>query len=100
MLPPVTVPMQSGAYMMPYAGTSGTFVLLMIFAFVFFLIPIILFFIMMYKARRNVADWRGMISSDDFKGMVEEQRETSKKFINNINELLSLWVERERKKNK
>ena len=98
MLPPVTVPMQTGAYMMPQAGTSGIFVLLMIFAFVFFLIPIILFFIMIYKARRSVADWHGMLSSDDFKGMVEEQRETSKKFIDNINELLSLRVERERKK--
>ena len=47
---------------------------------------------MMYKARRNVADWQGILSSDDFKGMVKEQRETSKRFIDNLNNMMETWI--------
>ena len=55
---------------------------------------------MMYKARRNVADWHGALSSDDFKGMVKEQRETSKRFINNLNGMMETWISSHKKKEK
>ena len=85
---------------MPQAGMSGIFVILMIFALVFFLIPIILFFVMMYKARRSVADWHGVISSDGIgiKKQMERSNERVGQFVDNVNELISVWIEREKKK--
>ena len=86
--------------MMPQGDVIGIFMLLMVFITIIFLIPIILFFIMMYKARRNVADWQGILSSDDFKGIVKEQRETSKRFINNLNGMMETWISSHKKKEK
>ena len=84
--------------MMPYAGMSGIFVILMIFALVFFLIPLILFFVFLHKARRNVADWHGVLSSDSIKKQMERSNEKVGQFVDNVNELISVWIEREKKK--
>ena len=84
--------------MMPQGEVIGIFMLLMVFITIIFIIPIILFFVMMYKARRNVADWHGALSSDDFKVMVKEQRETSKRFINNLNGMMETWISSHKKK--
>ena len=95
---PMYDPVSMGVYMVPHAGMSGIFALLMIFAVIFFILPIILFFVMMYKARRNVAVWHGIFTSNDVKKQMERSNERVNGFVDKIDELFDLWIERERKK--
>ena len=94
------IPVQSGGYLniMPQGDAIGIFLILMVFVTMIFLIPIILFLVMMYKARRNVADWQDIFSSDDVKKQMEKSNERVNSFVDKIDELFDLWIERERKK--
>ena len=96
---PVTVPMQTDVCMLPQVGMGGILIL-MILATIILFIPIILFFIMLYKAKRNFIVWREIFTSDDFKGILEEQQKTSKRFINNLNDMMETWIYSYRKKEK
>ena len=93
------IPMQTGAYAMPQAGMGGMFVLLMIIlVIVILVIPTVLFFVMLYKVRRRASDWHGIFSSKDMKRQIERSNERVNSFVDKIDELFDLWIERERKK--
>ena len=97
MLPPVTVPMQTGAYMMPQAGVSGMFVLLMILAIVIVIIPLILFVIMLYKIRKRTVNWQGIFSSEDIREQFKRSNERASRYADKFDEMLDLYLDRERR---
>ena len=70
-----------------------------LFMLIFLMIPLITLAIIIWKLRNigraNMEELEGQ-----FEDVFREHQEESKKFISNINELLSLWIEREKEKDK
>ena len=84
--------------MMPQLEMGGILIL-MIFAAIFFIVPIILFFVMIYKVRKRAVDWQGIFASDDLKQQMGKSNERVDRFANKIEELLDIWIA-DRKKEK
>ena len=68
------------------------FVLIWILWLIVLMIPLIIFSVIIWKVcrvgRLNRKEWVGQ-----FEGVVKEHQEVSKRFINNINELIETWIE-------
>ena len=82
--------------MMPQGDAAGIFLLLMVFAVIVVVIPIILSLLMIYKVRKRAVAWQGIFSSDDMREQLKRSNERANGFIDKIDELFDLWIDKER----
>ena len=83
--------------MIPQGDATGVFLLLMVFAVIIVVIPIILSLLMIYKVRKRAVEWQGIFSSDDMREQLKRSNERVTGFTNKIDELLDLYLDKERR---
>ena len=83
--------------MIPQGDATGIFLLLMVFAVIIVVIPIILSLLMLYKVRKRAVAWQGIFSSKDMREQLKRSNERVNGYLNKFDELFNLWIDKERR---